>query len=190
MKNWVDEKERANLIKKSSGVTLEIGFGSGLNLPFYENTTKLYALDPSKELWSLAKERINAVSFPVEFIEASAEKIPLADNTVDTVVSTWTLCSIPKPELALKEIKRILKPNGKFIFIEHGKSPEEKIFQWQKRLNPIWGRLAGGCQLDKKPDTLLSNTGFEIVELEKGLQCPQIFSYMYKGSAIIKKGYE
>lgn len=192
MRDESNANERANLVPRASGVVLEIGFGSGLNLPFYTaGITKLYALDPSKELLNLARERVKKVSFPIEFLAASAEKIPLRDDTVDTVVTTWTLCSIPRPEQALREAKRVLRAGGKFIFIEHGWSPEKNVARWQNRLNPIWKVIAGGCQLNRKIDDLLAQADFEIIELKKEYQKrrnhkPKILNYLYKGVAKIK----
>ena len=115
---------RTEVVKQARGAVLEIGFGSGYNLPFYKDVSKLYALDPSAELFAYAKDRISSVSFPVEYLQNSAENIPLEDNSIDAVVSTWSLCSIPDLSRALQEIKRVLKPDGKFYFIEHGQSPK------------------------------------------------------------------
>jgi ubiquinone/menaquinone biosynthesis C-methylase UbiE len=132
MKREEMNKLRPGVVEGASGVVLEIGFGSGLNLPYYKNTSKLYALDPSRELYELSKDKTGSASFPIEYLEASAEKIPLPDNSVDTVVSAWTLCSIPHPEIALREVVRVLKPNEKFMFIEHGTSPKSFWKNMQK----------------------------------------------------------
>ena len=131
------EKHRPSIASQASGVVLEIGFGSGRNLPYYKSISKLYALDPSSELHDLAQERAKSISFPFEYIQASAENIPLAENMIDFAVSTWNLCSIPRPGLALKEIFRVLKPGGKFIFIEHGKSRRVNIAKWRKLPKPL-----------------------------------------------------
>lgn len=185
MQDEKKEEGRALLVPRASGVVLDIGFGSGLNLPFYRaEVGKLFALDPSRELWELAKERVDAASFPVEFIGASAESIPLENNSVDTAVMTWTLCSIPNPKQALQEIRRVLKPWGKLLFVEHGLSPEKRISKWQTRFNFVWQHIAGGCHLDRKIDDLITNAGFEVVELEKG---PGKMIYQYKGVATGRK---
>lgn len=181
------EKLRSDVITKACGTVLEIGFGSGLNLPYYTHISKLYALDPSLELYKLAKKRIKKVSFPIEYIQASAEKNPLTENSIDTVVSTWTLCSIPLLEPALKEIARVLKPDGKFIFIEHGTSPKKAVATWQKWLTPLSKRLAGGCHMDRKIDTLISDAGFEIQNLKKFQQTSTPLVFMYTGIAVPKK---
>lgn len=185
MQDEKNEKKRAQLIPRASGIVLEIGFGSGLNLPFYgKEVSKLYAIDPSKELWEFSKERVSKAPFPVEFINASAERIPLADNSVDAAITTWTLCSIPNPEQALREVQRVLKAAGKLLFIEHGLSPEKRISKWQIRFNPFWKRIAGGCHLDRKIDDLITNAGFKIVELKK-TPGKAALSYEYKGVARI-----
>jgi len=187
MSNVVVKKQRPDVVGQATGVVLEIGFGSGLNLPFYKNITKLYAVDPSRELYNLAKERIKKVSFPIEYLQVSAEKIPLADNSIDSVISTWTFCSIPNPEIALREIFRILKPNGKFIFIEHGKSDKNFIAKIQKLITPIWKLFTGGCHMDREIDKLINNAGFEIQKLEKFQQKFSFLTFLYKGIAITKK---
>lgn len=177
------KKHRLGVVSQASGLVLEIGFGSGLNLPYYNNITKLYALDPSIELFEFAKRKIRNSSFSVEYITASAEKIPLTDNSFDSVVSTWTLCSIPTPKVALKEIFRVLKSNGKFTFIEHGKSPKNLTAKIQKLLTPIWRHIAGGCHLDREIEKLIIEAGFEIEKIEKF----QENLYTYKGIAVAKK---
>lgn len=180
-------EERPEVAKHASGVVLEIGFGSGLNLPFYKNVTKFYALDPSVSLHELAKQNIEKVSFLVEHIQASAEKIPLPDSSVDAVVSTWTMCSIPDIDAALGEVRRVLKPEGKFAFIEHGKSP--KIF-WQTLQNiitPISKLFTGGCNLNREMDKLIAQNGLQIVDLMKFPEKGRPLNFVYKGVAVIKR---
>jgi ubiquinone/menaquinone biosynthesis C-methylase UbiE len=186
MKKEEMEKHRPGVVADATGVVLEIGFGSGLNLPFYKNISKLYALDPSKELYVLAQEHIKDVVFSVEYIQASAEKIPLADKTVDAVVSTWSLCSVPDVKLALKEIARVLKRDGKFLFIEHGKSPKRNIAWWQKVLTPGSKLFAGGCHLDRDMESLITEAGFVFEQLEKFEQKSKPLAFMYKGAATLK----
>lgn len=187
MQGEENDKERESLVSKASGIVLDIGFGSGLNLPFYrKEISKLFALDPSRELWELAKERVSKAQFPVEFINTSAERISLADNSIDTAIMTWTLCSISNPEQALHEVRRVLKVGKKLLFVEHGLSPEKHISKWQTHFNFIWKRIAGGCHLDRKIDDLITNAGFEIIELEKG-PGKIALSYQYKGVAVVRK---
>jgi ubiquinone/menaquinone biosynthesis C-methylase UbiE len=176
---------RQSIAMQAFGVVLEIGFGSGLNLPYYKNIKKFYALDPSQELYDLAQERIEKASFPIEYLKASAEKIPLADHSVDSVVSTWSLCSIPHPEIALKEIFRVLKPEGKFVFAEHGKSPKFFISRIQSCLTPFSKRVAGGCHMNRDMEKLILDSGFIIQELDKFRQESKPLGFIYKGIATI-----
>ncbi len=178
---------RPDVVTKASGAVLEIGFGSGLNLPFYKNVAKLYALDPSRELFKIARERVEKAPFLVEHLPVSAEKIPLADNSVDFVVSTWTLCSIPHVEEALKEIRRVLKPSGKYLFIEHGKSPKIFAAKMQKFLTPASEKVAGGCRLNREIDKLISAAGFKFEKLEKFQQGNKFLDFIYKGAATVAK---
>lgn len=187
MNNAIVKKQRPDVIGQATGVVLEIGFGSGLNLPFYKNITKLYAVDPSRELYNLAKERIKKVSFPVEYFQVSAEKIPLADNSIDSAISTWNLCSIPNPEIALKEIFRVLKPSGKFIFIEHGRSDKNFIIKMQRLITPTWKLFTGGCHMDREIEKLINDAGFEIHKLEKFQQKFKFLTFLYKGVGVTRK---
>ena len=185
MQGKTAEADRARLIPMASGKVLEIGIGSGLNLPFYNREVEqLDGLDPSLELWQLARSRAARAPFPVEFIRSSAERIPAGDETFDTVVTTWTLCSIPDPAQALREMKRVLRPGGRFLFIEHGRSPDPGVFAWQNRLNPLWRRLAGGCNLNRGIDALIRDAGFAITWIETGYSDgPPLFTYRFRGVA-------
>ncbi len=190
MKSEDIEKEREQLIPYATGVTVEIGFGSGLNLPFYKGVTKLYAVDPSNELWKLAEKGIKKASFPVEFIQTGAEKLPFRDQSINTVVSTWSLCSVTNPEKVLNEIRRVLKPTGKFILIEHGKSSKPYVAAWQVRLTPIWKIFAGGCHLDRDVVELLTQAGFQGVNLHREYEKrsrPKFLQYLYKGIVFREK---
>ena len=180
------EWQRPSVVEQATGVVLEIGFGSGLNLPFYKNVDRLYALDPSQELYELAQKRIGWAAFPITQLRASAEAIPLVDNSVNAVVSTWSLCSIPHPHLALREILRVLKPNGKFVFIEHGKSPKNLVARIQRFLTPVWKSVAGNCHLDREMDQLISQTNLQIQKMEKFQQRLSPLIFMYKGTAVKK----
>ena len=144
-------KYRHAVVATARGRVLEIGVGSGLNLPLYGKEVELvYGIDPSPRLFAIARRRAAASGVPVELLLGSAIAIPLADDTVDTVVMTWTLCSIPDPLAALREMRRVLKPNGNLCFVEHGLSPEPSIEHWQRRITPAWRRIAGGCHLDRR----------------------------------------
>ncbi|MEN9649817.1 MAG: hypothetical protein RL094_784 [Candidatus Parcubacteria bacterium] len=187
MKNKNLEKHRRDVVSELSGTGLEIGFGSGLNLPYYKNVTKLYALDPSKELFELAHKNIETNSFPIEHLPNTAEHIPLPDNSLDFVVSTWTLCSIPKPEAALKEVFRVLKNTGKFSFIEHGKSPKTSISKIQNLLTPLSKRVAGGCHMNRDIEKIIFDADFTMQKINKFSKKTKPLGFMYKGAAIAKK---
>lgn len=178
--------QRKEVVSQASGTVLEIGFGSGLNLPFYKNISKLYAVDPSVELYELAKERLQKTNFTVEYLPVSAEEIPLPDNTIDFVISTWNLCSIPHPEKALKEIFRILKPEGKFLFIEHGKSDNKILSSMQTLMTPISKKIAGGCHWDRDMEKLIKDAGFVFEKLEKFTMKGKPLGRMYKGVGVKK----
>ena len=185
MRNKAATAERAKFVPRASGTVLEVGAGSGLNLPFYGPKVRaLFALDPSLELWKIARSRVARAPFPVEVLAASAERIPLGDMTVDTVVTTWTLCTIPKPADALAEMRRVLKPDGELIFVEHGRSPDQRVLAWQDRLDPMWTRVAGGCHLNRPIDALIVDAGFRVTQIERAYsRAPKTFSYLYKGRA-------
>jgi len=181
--------ERARYVPLAAGRVLEVGAGSALNLPFYgSQVEQLVALEPSHELWELGRKRRAAARFPVEFIPASAEAIPVPDNTFDVVVLTWALCTIGQPGTALAEIARVLKRTGRLIFVEHGRSPESNIRAWQDRLNPVWRSVAGGCNMNRPIDELISGTGFAIKQMDTGYSSgPKILSYLYKGIAVASR---
>lgn len=176
---------RALAIPKAVGTVLEIGIGSGLNLPLYTgNVKRLYGVDTSLELLQRARTRATQAAFPVELLNQSAVQLPLEDDSMDTVVSTWVMCSIPDLPSTLREMKRVLKPDGRLIFVEHGLSTDPEVQKWQHRLTPIWRRIAGGCTLNKKIDDLISSAGFEITELDTSyIRGPRPLTYIYRGSA-------
>jgi len=178
-------REREQLIPRAHGTVLEIGAGSGLNMPFYGGSvTKLFALEPNVKLLRKAQSTARASPFGVEFIGLKGEDIPLDDQSVDTVVTTWTLCSIPDPAKALQGMFRVLKPGGSLLFVEHGRTPNIPISRWQDRLTPAWSCCAGGCHLNRRPDHLIQNAGFHLEHLEEGfLNGPKLLSYHYKGLA-------
>jgi ubiquinone/menaquinone biosynthesis C-methylase UbiE len=185
MRNKEAARVRAKIIPGASGTVLEIGIGSGLNLPFYTDAVKhLYGVDPSPQLLKMARAKVATVPFPVEFLTQSAERLPLADHAVDTAVVTWSLCSIPDARAALREMRRVLKPEGKLIFVEHGLAPDPRVQTWQHRLNPLWRRLAGGCNLIRKMDDLIQSAGFSIREVHtEYLPGPRPMTYTYEGFA-------
>jgi len=185
MRSHTLRPERARWVSLAKGVVLEIGVGSGLNLPMYgREVRKLYALDPSEELLRRARLRAAWVAFAVEFLCRSAEAIPLGEASVDSVVTTWTLCTIPDPMAALQEIRRVLRPEGRLIFVEHGRSPDPAVVRWQDWLTPLWRRVAGGCHLNRPIDQLLRLGGFEVVEMNRGyLAGPRVGGYLYRGTA-------
>jgi len=186
MRNKETASLRAEWIPYARGDVLEIGIGSGLNLPFYSPQVQcVYGVDPSVELGQLARKRAAAGSTKVEFLSQSAEDpLPLANASMDTVVITWTLCSIPNAPNALEEMKRVLKPSGRLIFLEHGRAPDPGVVLWQNRLTPFWKRFTGGCHLNRKIDQLISDAGFHITELRTDyLPGPRAMTYTYQGFA-------
>jgi SAM-dependent methyltransferase len=161
--------ERERIIPLARGVVLEIGMGAGLNLPFYnpDQVTKVIGVDPNQAFLRLGEARQQASPVPLEIIRAPAEALPLEAASVDTVVITYTLCSVDDPEQALREVRRVLKPGGKVLLLEHGLSPEPGVARWQHRLNPIWKSLAVGCNLTRPVSELLKRTGFDIQDIEE-----------------------
>jgi ubiquinone/menaquinone biosynthesis C-methylase UbiE len=186
MKNEETARLRAAWIPRARGEVLEVGIGSGLNLRFYSpEVTRVYGVDPSVELGRLARRRAAAGSTKVEFLlQTAEEELPLANASMDTVVVTWTLCSIPNALSALQEMKRVLKPGGRLIFLEHGRAPDPGVCVWQNRLTPFWKRIGGGCHLNRKIDELITEAGFQISELTTGyLPGPRPMTYTYQGFA-------
>ncbi len=186
MRNQETARLRAAWIPHARGDVLEVGIGSGLNLPFYSpEVQRVYGVDPSVELGRLARERAAGGSTRVEFLSQSAEEpLPLANASMDTVVLTWTLCSIPNAPNALREMKRVLKPSGRLIFLEHGRAPDPGVAVWQDRLTPFWKRFTGGCHLNRRVDELITEAGFQIADLKTCyLPGPRPMSYTYQGFA-------
>jgi ubiquinone/menaquinone biosynthesis C-methylase UbiE len=176
---------RRAVVAAARGRVLEIGVGSGLNFPLYGKQVELVCgIDPSPRLLAIARRRAKGSGVPVDFLLGSATAIPLADDSVDTVVMTWTLCSIPDPLAALREMRRVLKPDGNLCFVEHGLSPDPGVERWQHRITPAWRRIAGGCHLDRKIDELIRLAGFEVTNLHvEYAPGPRAMSYMYEGCA-------
>src|SRR2546425_2028047 len=185
MRNKDTTRLRAECVPQARGEVLEIGIG-GLNLPFYSSDVqRVYGIDPSVELQRMAKKRVSAVPFEVEFVRQSAEEpYPIGDSSIDTVVVTWTLCSIPNPAPALQQMKRVLKASGHLIFVEHGHAADPRVVVWQDRITPVWKRIGGGCHLNRKIDELIRAAGFQISELKTFyLPGPRPMTYTYQGSA-------
>lgn len=180
-------RERAKIVPKASGRVLEVGFGSGHNAPFYNARaiTHLYALEPSAAMRKRAQKRIAGLPFPLEWLDLPGEEIPLDDASVDTVLVTYTLCTIPDVEQALAGMRRVLKPDGRLVFLEHGASPDPRIARWQNRLNGVWGKLAGGCHLNRDPAALVREAGFRIEAMDQHYAkgAPKTAGYMTAGVA-------
>ncbi len=180
-------KQREKVVPLAEGRVLEIGVGSGLNLPFYTpgKVKHLWGLDPSRETWALAHDKLGKLDFDVEFIKASAEDIPLDRGSADTVLITYTLCTIPDVISALREARRVLKSDGTLLFCEHGLATDESVQRWQNRLNPIWTRLGGGCNLNRPIPELIQQAGFNIRSID-AMYIPgwKPASFNYWGAAI------
>lgn len=161
-------RQRQKVVPRAHGRVLEIGIGSGLNFPFYDSAkvTKVWGLDPAPEVTRIAQQAAHSLPFEVEFIGLPGEEIPLEDNSVDTVLVTYTLCTIPDTTPALRQMSRVLRPGGELIFCEHGTAPDANVRRWQDRLNPIWKRLGGGCNLNRPIPALIETGGFRINNLE------------------------
>jgi ubiquinone/menaquinone biosynthesis C-methylase UbiE len=158
-------RERA--VSAAEGRVLELGIGTGMNLPYYgDRVIEVIGIDPSVRLLAMAEEAEQRGRRPVTLLRSSAEEIPVDDSSVDTVVTTWTLCSIPDVARALHEVRRVLRPSGQLVFAEHGLSPDAKVRRWQDRLTPVWKRIAGGCHLNRAIDRLIEDAGFRVEQLQ------------------------
>ncbi len=178
---------RQRVIGAAEGDVLEIGIGSGLNFPYYgPNTRRVFGLEPSWQLIAMARRRAAKSSVPTVFLEASAEQMPLDAKSVDSIVMTWVGCSIPNIEAALREMRRVLRPGGRLLFVEHGRSPDPGVERWQKRLEPLWLPISGGCHLTRRIVDQMPAAGFRVDQLETGyLPGPKVLTYLYEGSATV-----
>lgn len=180
------EKQRAKVVPIATGRVLEIGIGSGLNLPHYDpsKVTSVIGVDPDAHIWARSENRRKAVDFEVERIGLSGEDIPMESDSADTVVVTYSLCTIPDPVRALREIRRILKPDGEILFTEHGRAPDARVEEWQTRIDPIWSKVAGGCHSGRDIPDLMAQAGLETIELhQQYIPGPKVLSYNYWGRA-------
>ena len=180
------DKQRAKIVPLAKGHVVEIGIGSGLNLPHYDaqKVSNITGIDPDEAIWKRSQKRREACAIPIERIGLSGETIPLEDKSADTVLVTYSLCTIPDPVKALKEMKRILKPNGQLLFCEHGKAPDAKVARMQHRIDPVWKRLAGGCHSGRDIPQLFHAAGLNIKTLEEMyIPGPKVLSYNYWGVA-------
>ena len=179
--------QRKKIVPDARGTILEIGIGSGLNIPFYQrsNIQKIIGLDPSEELCEMAKKSAKKNKIDVNFLINSAEEINLPSNSIDTVLLTYTLCTIPEPLDALDEIKRVLKSDGNILFCEHGTAPDLNVQKWQNRINPLWGKLFGGCNINRDIPNLILESGLKINKLDQMYlpSTPKIDGYNYWGNA-------
>ena len=182
-------KQREKIVPRASGDVLEIGFGSGLNLAHYDQhkVRRIWGLEPSEGMRKLAEEPIAASELDVELIDLPGEEIPLEDNSVDTVLITFTLCTIPEVATALDGMRRVLKPGGQLLFSEHGKAPDANVVKWQERMNPVWKKFSGGCNMNRDIPALLDAAGLEIQD-DNRMYVPGLksLSYMYWGAATIR----
>ena len=177
--------QRQKVVPLAKGKVLDIGIGSGLNIPFYnsDKIDQVIGIDPSHELIELAKELANDSKASIDLVIGSAESIPYPDNFFDTVLVTYTMCTIPNVVIANKEIWRVLKEDGRLIFCEHGLAPDKKISKWQNRIDPFWGKIAGGCHLNRDIQKLITDAGFSFESLDKMYipSTPKFAGYNYWG---------
>ena len=183
-------KQREKVVPHCEGRVLEIGMGTGHNLEFYDpgKVDMVFGLEPAPDMVKRAKPLAEKVPFDVEFIDLPGEEIPLDDNSVDTVLLTYTLCTIPDTLKAMQNMRRVLKPGGKLLFSEHGRAPDAAVEKWQNRLNGVWGKLFGGCNINRKIPTLIEEGGFNITDLDEMYvpSTPKIAGYTYWGAAEIR----
>lgn len=182
------QRQRQKVVPLARGKILEIGLGAGHNIPHYDDKSvqQVIGVDPCGTSWKLAQTRIAAVPFAVDFLEGTAEDIPLESDSVDSVLLTYALCTIPDPAAALAEARRVLRPGGQLVFCEHARAPDEAVARWQNRVNPVWRRLFGGCNLNRDIPKIISASGFSIAGMEQMYLpgTPKIAGFNVWGTAI------
>lgn len=183
-------KQRAKIVPHAYGNVIEIGFGTGHNLPFYdaEKVQSVIGVDPAGQMLARAKKRARSCAFPVEMAALDGEHLPFENGSADTVVVTWSLCTIPDPLQALFEMRRVLRPDGRLLFAEHGAAPDARVHRWQDRLERwFWPKISGGCHLTRRPDRLIEAAGFRLESLDMMYlpNTPKSLGYNYWGSARI-----
>ena len=180
--------QRRKVVPGAEGRVLEIGFGAGHNLPFYDanKVSHIWALEPAQEMRVRAAERVAASPIPLEFLDLPGEQIPLSDSEADTVLITYTLCTIPDVHRALGEMRRVLKPNGRMIFCEHGEAPDANVKRWQERLTPVWKAIGGGCHPGRAIPSLITDGGFRVEKMETMYLpgTPRFAGFNYWGDAV------
>ena len=176
---------RASVGRAANGRVLELGIGPALNLPFYgPGVSAVIGIDPSPQLLAMAERKRNVQPLDVQLIEGSAEALPLDAAGIDTVVTTWTLCTVPSAAKVLAEARRVLKPGGKLLFAEHGRAPEATVARWQDRLDPVWTRVAGGCHMNRPIADHIAAAGFRMDGLRTAyIAGPRVLTFMYSGAA-------
>ena len=182
-----NQKQRQKIVPLAEGHVLEIGFGSGLNVPFYDRdkVDKIWGLEPSAGMRARAAANVTASCIDIEFIDLPGEEIPLDAASVDTVLVTYALCTIPDALVALAGMRRVLKPGGRLLYCEHGKAPDDNVRRWQDRINPAWRKVAGGCNMNRDIPALLAAGGFRMQTDERMyIPGPRVLSYNYWGSAV------
>jgi ubiquinone/menaquinone biosynthesis C-methylase UbiE len=180
-------EQRKQIVPRAEGRVLEVGFGSGHNLPYYDaaKVNHLWALEPATDVRARAARRIAQSPFPVEVLGLPGEEIPLEDESADSILITYTMCSIPDVARALGQMRRVLKTGGRMFFCEHGEAPDANVAKWQRRIDPCWGKFTGGCHLSRPIASLIGEAGFRIQDMETMYmpQGPRFVSYIYRGSA-------
>ena len=180
-------RQRAKTVPRAKGEVLEVGIGSGLNLPFYDTAKvkKVWGLEPSPEMRRMAEGVARKVALEVAFLELPGEEIPLPDDSVDTVLVTYTLCTIPDVAQALRQIRRVLKPGAELLFCEHGLAPDNGVARWQNRIDPLWSKVSGGCHLNRPIDVLIASAGFRMADMETMyMPGPRTHGFNYWGAAV------
>jgi ubiquinone/menaquinone biosynthesis C-methylase UbiE len=179
--------QRRKVVPRAEGRVLEIGFGSGHNLPYYDagKVERIWALEPSAEMRARAAGRVAATSIPLEFLDLPGEQIPLDSESADTILITYTMCTIPDVMKALGEMRRVMKPAGRMIFCEHGEAPDAGVQRWQRRITPVWKAIGGGCHVGRPIPKLIRDAGFVVDDMETMYLpgTPRFAGFNYWGSA-------